>query len=213
MANTTLSAVQGTIYANTPFVPATNVVAGTFGVVPSEPINASSDYRVITNQAIPFQTVAQVKAAMNTTTLARAVLNNATAFSVPNNVITTVNSGWTIVNDTTGATTTAGTFTCPRTAYYMVSSSLVFSTTAAAISTSYQVIIAKNGVSVLRSLQQVEDGVTNTVRPTGSVSGIVSCVAGDILTIQSFQNRGSSQTLGGALPDNYFTIAELINNF
>ena len=64
MANTNLSSVNTLINA-VAFVPATNTGAGTAGNVGAEQINASSDYRVVTNQPTAFQTVAQVKAAMN----------------------------------------------------------------------------------------------------------------------------------------------------
>ena len=64
MANTSVTSLTGSTIGPI-FTPASNTVAGVSGFVGAEQINASSDYRVVTNQPTAFQTVAQVKANWN----------------------------------------------------------------------------------------------------------------------------------------------------
>lgn len=73
MATTSLSSTN-TLTNAIPFVPATTTVAGTAGNIGAEPVNALSEYRIVTNQVTTFQTIAQVKAAMNNAPIYASVI-------------------------------------------------------------------------------------------------------------------------------------------
>jgi hypothetical protein len=190
MAQTSLSAVQGTIYANTPFTPATTVAAGTFGVVPAEPVNPSSAYKVLTNvgSGADWQTVTQLKAALPVTTRAMFRGYNSANQTTTGSVIQVLIN--TEQFDTTNSFA-SNVFTCPRAGFYRVTAKGYF-TGNYTIGSEQVLVLRKNGITYTTAF--VESYTTGTNELPIAINDVIQCNAND--TIDLMVSGLASQTFG-----------------
>lgn len=129
-------------------------------------------------------------AVITATESVNAFYSTAAAPSIPNATNTTVTFG-TRVFDTHNAMS-GSTYTVPVTGKYRVSGSLYYSGTTAT-STDVQFNVLRNGVLQF-GVNNPKSGTVGTPIAV-SASGLVSCNAGDTITIQAFQATGVALTL------------------
>jgi hypothetical protein len=112
--------------------------------------------------------------------------------------VNTLPSAW---NNTTGL------FTVPRAGIYEVFAQIMFASVSAAVGNEIALQIMRNS-SAFGTAQYFSENSTNTLKPTVNSSVIMSCAAGDTISVQVFQGL-----TGGAVNThparNMFTIKEL----
>lgn len=104
-------------------------------------------------------------------------------------------TGWTLSFDRVGANfnPTTGIFTVAVAGIYCVTAALEFAATAAA-GVNVTVKIAKNGGAVYNSSRSVNAGGTES-NPGVQVTGLLSCVVGDTISVLAFQSSGGALSL------------------
>jgi hypothetical protein len=133
---------------------------------------------------------------------------NTSAQSIPNNTGTTV-TGWTKTYDRVNANFNAatGVFTAPATAMYHVDVQLAYASAATVAGAQYSVTILNNG-GVVDNGQYFAETATSLQRVVRA-SAIVSMVAGQTITIQTFQNSGGAIALSSTATTNSLSIVRI----
>lgn len=165
---------------------------------------AASTYATITNLALkanaasPTVTGTGTAAIWNTTKLTsstnakmRAINNSGQ--SLGSGTVTTI-TGWTGVFDVTSSFVAAtGVFTVPDTGFYDVSAALSFTPATSTAASTFRALISVNGTAVAAG-DMVGEVATSEGHAT-QVNCLLSCTAGDLITIQGLQTSGAAATL------------------
>ena len=130
------------------------------------------------------------------------IANNISGQSIPTGA-TTVITGWTITKDSLSSFSTAGVFTAPKTADYMVTLGIgyTFTATTAGIATAEITgTVAKGGVISY---------LTGAVDATPQVSTLVTLTQGQTINVATFQNSGAARTLNAGASRCWLSIVEV----
>lgn len=128
--------------------------------------------------------------------------------SVANGTATTITT-WTKTFDRVNANfnATTGVFTAPATGYYLVDGQVAFSSHTGVVGGQYSAVLNANGVQVRVGSHNQE--TTASVPVIVQVGAVVFLSAGQTLTLQAFQNTGSTLTLTTSATASYLSIARM----
>jgi hypothetical protein len=133
---------------------------------------------------------------------------NSTTQSIPNATVTPI-TGWTQKYDRLNANfnPTNGMYEAPQNGYYLVSGQVTFQGFSAAVSNTFQAIIAVNGGVIISGIvsQQTSSAIAQSV----NVSGVIFAAAGTTINLSAYQNTGSSVTLNGSPSVTYFSVSRI----
>lgn len=130
--------------------------------------------------------------AANETIAVRAT--NTSGQSISDNTTTTI-TGWTIGYDTHGAFTTSGVFTAPVSGKYLIAGNITYASAAVLAGAEYDFLIAQAGsqtrnITIASHFAYVASTANNLVGLPGST--VVDCLAGDTLTVRTFQDNSAN---------------------
>ena len=141
-----------------------------------------------------------------------AIYTNASGQSISTSSVATV-TGWTKVKDSHNAFSTSGVFTAPVSGAYLVSLQLAYNSAGTVAGNQYNALVNQAGSATRTiSISTVFSQATATVFiaiPSGST--IVNMLAGDTLTLNTFQSSGGSRNLASDATYNVFSISKVGN--
>lgn len=191
MANTSLSNVQGSIYANQAFGGATTVTAGTTGVVPAPTANATGKQKFLADGgSFSLVNVADLPTSITPSNLlfVGARLYAGSTTSIPGTGTNTQVNVNTVEYSSGVNTSIANQIIITTAGYYRLTASVRIATTAA--TGIYLANAFVNGTVVC--------GAGPTVTVAGTVGAFCSTAkllaVGDVVTLGAFQNSGTAQS-------------------
>jgi hypothetical protein len=197
------------------WAPAVNTVAGNISASYSETAQTSSYIK--TAQTASFVLNAQSSSFSQTSnTLSTNYIpyyiqaGNNSGQAMPVGLTTITN--WTNVTVSTGSAwnATTGVFTVPRTGYYKLRASIIYTANTAPVNSEFNVGIAVNGVVNFTSTHfRTSNSSYYTQIPPAE--GILYLTAGNTITFVSYQSGGSTINLWDRADINTITIQELTN--
>jgi hypothetical protein len=136
---------------------------------------------------------------------------NISAQTIGSNVIpTTVLTNWTNVISQNGAewNQATGLFTATKAGTYQISAAMAYAAITGTVGQQYNIAIVKNGIDQSIVLNFIQDA-TSMIRPTGTVTSIVTVVPGEIISINVYHVTGANRTMLGNAAANYISIQEI----
>jgi hypothetical protein len=136
---------------------------------------------------------------------------NTSAQTIGSNVIpTTVLTNWTNVIRQNGAEwdQATGLFTATKAGTYQISAAMAYAAITGTVGQQYNIAIVKNGIDQSIVINFIQDA-TSMIRPTGTVTSIVTVVPGEIISINVYHITGANRTMLGSAAANYISIQEI----
>ena len=136
---------------------------------------------------------------------------NISAQTIGSNVIpTTVLTNWTNVIRQNGAewNPVTGLFTATKAGTYQISAAMAYAAITGTVGQQYNIAIVKNGIDQSIVLNFIQDA-TSMIRPTGTVTSIVTVEPGEIISINVYHVTGANRTMFGNAAANYISIQEI----
>jgi len=204
----------GTSGATIPLLNGTNTWASaqTFSVRPT--FNGATPYDTgnltIANYAplaSPTFTGTVIAPTIKTTAMSRVKASTTNAQSIPNNAFTAVTTWTTTQNQGSNFVASTGVYTVPVAGDYDVRAGVRFTAATGVIGTQVLIAVAVNGTNVYQSGMAQQN--TSGFASQAAGSWLVTCNAGDTITIRAFQNSGAAMTLDGGTGANYVQISQV----
>lgn len=143
---------------------------------------------------------------LSTTAMSRVKASSTNAQTIANNTFVTITTWTASQNQGSNFVASTGVYTAPVAGDYDVRAALRGASLAPASTSQFIVAVLVNGTEVKQggAMQPATAAV-----PQASVSTIVTCNAGDTITIQVFQNTGATVTLDANPTANWIVISQL----
>lgn len=199
------------VLARAIYTPSTNTTVGVVNIFTTAfPLLGAADTTSTGSAGLsqPSMTIKQLgtSAVITQSTTPLVLAQNSTSQSITNSGANVVVTNWTTVTDVTGSfNATTGVFTCPRAGNYAVSANLIYTSSLYAVQNVAKLAFLKNGTSFATPANNAQNAGTFFMTLSGS--SMVSCAAGDTLSLATSNGRtAGATTLDGAALDNTFSI-------